>query len=739
MKQRREVKKRVPAKRRKPATGGAAFSGVPEFLPVPVLQLDRAGLVVKGNAEFLRTFGARGTDILGSGWLQYVDAAERDTAGNTVVAAAGAQQPFSLTCRMQTVEKSVRAFELEARPLLARARFTGFLATLSDVTAREHAARRAGEASSSYRGLAEQCEDLFLVVDESDLISQWNPAIAEFVEVPENRAIGAPLGSLIANDELLKAIATVREHRAPTVLSGIAISGHSILFQCKLFPIDGGTGVLFIPDRHSSGTAAYEALRQSEERLRQSEERYRAFIENSPEGIWRLELAEPIKSDVAAPVQVRMLLAHASLAECNERLARFLNCRDAGELLNARLDSIIPVDRPVLEEHLASFVSSGYKLTNLEVMRRTPDDEPRYLVFSLAGTVKHGYLTQVWGVLRDVSERRIAERRLRLLAHALTSTRDAISITDLQNRLLFVNDAFLQTYGYSEDDLLGNDIALIRSPHVLPEVGENIRSATLEGGWYGEVLNRRADGTELPVELWTSVVRNDEGDPVAFVGVARDITERKRTEEHLRSSLEEKEVLLREIHHRVKNNLQVITSLLSLQGEYLKDEEMLKIMRESQHRVRSMALIHEKIYHSHNLAEVDFGDYTRELVSQLVRSYAASRESVQMHIRADSVSLGVDRAIPCGIVVNELVTNALKYAFPGGRTGRIDVELRSVSAGLIRLTVRDDGVGFPAGFDAQNARTLGLTLVSMLAEQLQGELAFPRQESGVEVVLTFRK
>ena len=141
-------------------------------------------------------------------------------------------------------------------------------------------------------------------------------------------------------------------------------------------------------------------------------------------------------------------------------------------------------------------------------------------------------------------------------------------------------------------------------------------------------------------ELWTSVVHNDEGEPVALVGVARDITERKRTEESLRASLREKEVLLKEIHHRVKNNLQVISSLLSLQAEYLTDEGMLRIMRESQSRVKSMALVHEKLYQSHNLAEIDFGDYLRVLVAQLFRSYGIAQESVQMAINVDAVSLG---------------------------------------------------------------------------------------------------
>jgi two-component sensor histidine kinase len=261
---------------------------------------------------------------------------------------------------------------------------------------------------------------------------------------------------------------------------------------------------------------------------------------------------------------------------------------------------------------------------------------------------------------------------------------------------------------------------------------------TLAGGWYGELLNRRSDGTEFPVELWTSPVRNDEGEPVAMVGVARDITERKRADEHIKTSLREKEVLLKEIHHRVKNNLQVISSLLSLQAEYLKDEAMVKIFRESQNRVKSMALIHEKIYQSRNLAEVDFGEYLRELATQLFRSYGIGTHGIFMNINADKVVLGVDRAIPCGIIVNELVSNALKYAFPEKAGGRVDISLHTNGNGEIVLTVRDNGVGLPPDIDFETSDSLGLMLVRMLSEQLQGEVKLCPGEPGTEFTLTFQ-
>ena len=266
----------------------------------------------------------------------------------------------------------------------------------------------------------------------------------------------------------------------------------------------------------------------------------------------------------------------------------------------------------------------------------------------------------------------------------------------------------------------------MRSPNSTPDSYRRIFSETVKGSWYGEVLNRRKDGTEFSVDLWTSVVRNDHGEPVAMVGVARDITERKRAEERVRDSLREKEVLLKEIHHRVKNNMQVISSLLNLQSEYTKDEHISRVLRESQNRVKSMALIHEKLYQSRNLAVIDFGEYVRELSTQIFRSYGMTLNKVSLQVDVESVALGVDRAIPCGIIVNELVSNALKYAFPNGNFGRVTLGLRELPSGRVELQIGDNGVGIPEIVDVKTAETLGLSLVRMLTEQIQGTLSTRR-------------
>jgi two-component sensor histidine kinase len=201
----------------------------------------------------------------------------------------------------------------------------------------------------------------------------------------------------------------------------------------------------------------------------------------------------------------------------------------------------------------------------------------------------------------------------------------------------------------------------------------------------------------------------------------REILDRERAESRLRASLREKDTLLQEIHHRVKNNLQVVSSLLKLQSRTVQDPVTLQVLQESQNRLRSMALIHERLYQSDSLAQIDFAEYLRSLTRYLVRSYRSVSGPVAVGFQVESIPLSIERAVPCGLIVNELVSNALKYAFPGGRPGKVEVGL-SRADGHLWLSVRDDGVGLPEDLDVEKLDSLGLQLVYMLAGQLGGEV-----------------
>lgn len=218
----------------------------------------------------------------------------------------------------------------------------------------------------------------------------------------------------------------------------------------------------------------------------------------------------------------------------------------------------------------------------------------------------------------------------------------------------------------------------------------------------------------------------------------QEIAERKQAEERIKASLVEKEVLLKEIHHRVKNNLQVISSLLYLQSKQIGDARTLAMFEESQHRVRTMALVHEKLYQTQDLAQIDFAEYVQSLISYLVRSYSGTSSRIRLSVNVDTIFLDIDTAIPCGLILNELVSNALKHAFPSDRTGEICVGFHADHDGQFTLTVWDDGVGMPADFDLQSTDSLGLQLVNTLVDQLAGTILLDTSH-GTEFRITFAR
>jgi len=219
------------------------------------------------------------------------------------------------------------------------------------------------------------------------------------------------------------------------------------------------------------------------------------------------------------------------------------------------------------------------------------------------------------------------------------------------------------------------------------------------------------------------------------VELQREITERKRMERSIRASLKEKEVLLKEVHHRVKNNMQVIVSMLNLQSRYVDDEQAIEAFRKSQNRIRTMALVHEKLYQTKDLARINFAEYTRDLTNYLLSAYGAAAGAITLKINTEDVSLSIDTALPCGMILNELITNSIKHAFPGGRGGEIFIELRSDNNNLI-LTVGDNGAGIPEGLDLPNAESLGLQLIDSFVEQLEGSVELNRKD-GTEFRITF--
>jgi PAS domain S-box-containing protein len=333
----------------------------------------------------------------------------------------------------------------------------------------------------------------------------------------------------------------------------------------------------------------------------------------------------------------------------------------------------------------------------------------------------------------------MAERRRvdAQLAAIVASSDDAIIGKTLEGVITSWNMGAERLYGYAADEVMGLPIALLVPPERSDEVPAIlVRLRKGERTQRVETVRMRKDGQRLDVALSISAIRDANGRLIGASTIARDITERKQVEAHLKVSLQEKEVLLREIHHRVKNNLQVVSSLLSLQARAIQDPHIRAYFQDSQDRIKAMALIHEKLYQSGDLAQIDFAEYLRDLATSLVRSYRIGQGRLALDISTEEVCLHIATAIPCGLVLHELLSNCVKHAFPGGRSGTIKVILRRNPQRTYVLTVSDDGVGLPPGLDVHTTPSLGLRLVQLLAAQLHGSVRFERQQ-GTTITLTF--
>jgi PAS domain S-box-containing protein len=328
--------------------------------------------------------------------------------------------------------------------------------------------------------------------------------------------------------------------------------------------------------------------------------------------------------------------------------------------------------------------------------------------------------TMVLSAIVDISERKRSEERFRLVVEAAPN---AMVMINAHGEIEMVNAQAERVFGYERAELIGQPVEILL-PQRLSAQHPELRQAYFDApqsrpmGIGRDLYGRRKDGSEFPVEIGLNPIETEDGTMVLSAIV--DISDRKQKERSIEQSLKEKDVLLGEIHHRVKNNLQIVHSLLDLQSSQIGDPAVLNMLRDSQNRIRSMALIHQTLYQSHDFAKVDFATFLDSFVPVLVSSYATNPNRVSLDISADGIALPINTAIPCGLIINELVSNALKHAFPDEQGGKISLEIKADEGGNLLLSVTDDGVGVPQGFDVATAPTLGLQLVTMLTDQLRG-------------------
>jgi len=442
--------------------------------------------------------------------------------------------------------------------------------------------------------------------------------------------------------------------------------------------------------------------------LLQSEERLRLALGAARQGLWDIDLvsgtAMVSPPDAASPGFADGIAA--------------LNMTQFGEMFH-------PEDRDRVGTAFRAYATGEAHSFDEEFRLVLPDGQVRWAQ-STGGIVERdseGRTRRVVGVVTDITERHAFLAALRLRDRAIESSQNAVAIADLEGRLTYVNRAFLEAWEMANPaEAVGrNAVEFWEEPERPAAV---IREMNLQQApWTGELRALTATGLLRDMLTSTAFVTDEQNRPIGLVGTFVDITDRKLSEQAMAASLREKEALLKEVHHRVKNNLQVISSLLRLELGRTAEPGVRLVLGEMQNRILSMALLHETLYRSDDLSRVDLSTYLNRLVQQLFRSSAPTSGRVTLQVTLAPAFVDLEQAVPCGLLVTELVSNSLKHAFPDNRSGEIHVTLSPVDGGpALRLIVADTGLGLPTDFDARRTQSLGLVLVADLARQLRGTL-----------------
>lgn len=390
-------------------------------------------------------------------------------------------------------------------------------------------------------------------------------------------------------------------------------------------------------------------------------------------------------------------------------------------------ESIYPADLEMLKnKHPEARSESDMTDEQYRIIR--PDGEIRWVwarrfpVFDAAGE-----LYRTAGIVTDISERKKFDYELQQSEKRFKEMADTLPLlvyeTNEKGDITYYNKAGFSYTGYTTEDFeKGLTLPMMFPPGEMERAIENAKRV-MAGENIGaiEYKLKRKDGTLYPALINTvPIIRGNK--VVGRRGVVTDITELKKAEDKIKASLTEKEILLNEIHHRVKNNLQIISSMLRLQSANITDSREKSIFSDAQNRILSMSLVHEKLYKAKNFSSINFSEYLKELVNSISNSYSLSNEKVKVAVKAENIFINIDTMIPLGLIINELLTNCYKHAFPENKKGFIEIVFKRLDDKQLLLDIKDNGVGISKDLDIENIQSLGLKLVKILADQISGDL-----------------
>jgi two-component system, sensor histidine kinase PdtaS len=783
-------------KRSSPVTGGEAEGSLPQreaqldailqTSPIPKFVIDKNHRVISWNKAMANVTGIEGRTVLGTNthWKAFYPA-ERPCLADLLLDGSLEKIPELYTDTWKKSEVAEGAYEATGffPHLGPGGKWLHFIAapitdnggspigaseTLEDVTDLVRAQQELHESEERYSALFSNNYSVSLLIDpDTGRIVDANDAAVRYYGYPRDQltALGIYDLNRLPKDTVIRNLGRAKDEKEKHFFSThYRADGEKRYVEIYSGPIPVRGKPLFYSIIHD-----ITDRKKAETELQKSQYLLSEAMDMANMADWEMDGPTGVFT-----FNDRFYTLYATTAE-----------REGGYQMPAEVyarEFVHPDDRHLVGEEIAKAMSapeSGYhSLREHRIIRR--DGEVRYIIVRIRITKDAGGRTiRTHGANQDITDRKWAEQALRESEERYRTLVDQLPDYVIVHRdgiLLYVNPAAAARFGYNAELLVGKPIlrfiateyhGAVRDAVIRRMAGENLPAY--------EMKIRTEDGTFRTVLTNGSMI-NYQGRP-ASLNVLSDITDRKLMEEEIRSlnrvleqrvkdrtealslaneqltaeitarthaeqeiirSLKEKELLLREIHHRVKNNLQIIASLLKLQSRTITDPNVLEAIRNSQSRIRAMALVHERIYRSHNIAEINLKDYLNYLTKQIFQFYNIQQYQIGIEVTMDEIMVDIDTITPLGLIINELVSNSLKYAFPGGRKGTISIECTPWDADNLRIVYHDDGIGMPPGLDWKNAESLGLRLVNSLVDQLNGSIGSGGGE-GTTFIITIQQ
>jgi PAS domain S-box-containing protein len=697
-----------------------------------ILQVDRFGKVININNKLIEMLGFTPEEVIGKYFFNLGILGIRDlpmivnlfkeTVCKGMTRDKAGRLLDKLELELRNKNGNLIFVEASTTVLKKEGKIDGFLTSVRDITESKQAKEKLKASEKKYSTLVEKGNDGIIILQDN-VLKFVNSIICKMTGFTKEESIGKPFLNYIA-PEYKKIVQERYEKR----LRGDAIPS---IYEIEIVSKDG----LKTPVEINASCVEYEGRPASmaiirdatkrklaDERIKQSEEKYRDLFQNANDAICILDSDLKYK-DVN-----------------NKTVEMFGYTRD--ELLKMRVHDLIPTEQIPISEIKFNELRKKGSYEKFVGKARTKDGRLIDVEVSSSVIKDGGKIIGSRDIIRDITERKRYEADLKA---AQKSFEDVLNSID---SLIYAAD--MKTYEILFINKFGRDN--------WGEIQGKICWQTLQKGQSGPCkfcTNKWLicpDGKPSETIIWDfqntytncwyecrdKAIYWPDGRLVR-IEIATDITERKEAQEQIEKSLKEKEVLVREVYHRVKNNMQIITSLLNLQSRYIRDKEYREMFKESHDRIKSMSLVHEKLYQSKDLTTIDLKEYIKDISKYLFHSYGANEGKIELVVDINKISLDINTAIPCGLIINELVTNSLKHAFPGGKKGEIKIYIQSMNENMIELVVGDNGIGMPGDMDFRTTKSLGLQLVTMLAEnQLNGSINL-NLNKGTEFTITFKE